>query len=43
MDIENLIVDTKSLLDDDDKEMRMIAEQELHSYEKDLKKLKKKL
>lgn len=43
MDIENLIVDTKSLLDDDDKEMRMIAEQELHSYEKDLKETEEKI
>ena len=37
MDIENVILDTKSLLEDEDKEMRLIAEQELNSYEKDLK------
>ena len=42
-DIENLILDTKSLLEDEDKEMRLIAEQELNSYEKDLKETEEKI
>ena len=43
MDIENLILDTKSLLEDEDKEMRLIAEQELNSYENDLKETEEKI
>ena len=43
MDIENLILDTKSLLEDEDKEMRLIAEQELNSYENDLKEIEEKI
>jgi peptide chain release factor 1 len=43
IDIENLILDTKSLLEDEDKEMRLIAEQELNSYENDLKETEEKI
>ena len=43
MDTENLILDTKSLIEDEDKEMRLIAEQELKSYEKNLKETEEKI
>ena len=43
IDIENSIKDTKEILDDDDKEIRSIALEELKSYEKELNSTEKKI
>ncbi len=43
IDIENSIKDTKEILDDDDKEIRTIALEELKSYEKELNSTEKKI
>ena len=43
LNIENSIMDTKELLDDEDREMRTIAQEELKNYEQLLKEIENKI
>ena len=43
LDIENSITDTQELLEDDDKEIRNIAQEELKNYKQELKEIENKI